>query len=173
MSWPRLHYQNREKNNKLLSQVVIIKKNITIFVGHSLRHDTSNVSQQPILTDLICNIMGLLEELQRKLEEAARQAQQPGSGGNVNTDEIPNPWDQQPQQPQQQQAPNFPPGYQQPQQQAPNQQQYQQQYQAIMQQIQQLVGQVYQLGYQYGVQLAQSGYRSGLMDDQEQEEKKD
>ena len=106
--------------------------------------------------------MGLLEELQRKLEEAARQAQQPGSGGNVNTDEIPNPWDQQPQQPQQQQAPNFPPGYQQPQQQAPNQQQYQQQYQAIMQQIQQLVGQVYQLGYQYGVQLAQSGYRSGL-----------
>ena len=42
-----------------------------------------------------------------------------------------------------------------------------------MQQIQQLVGQVYQLGYQYGVQLAQSGYRSGLMDDQEQEEKKD
>lgn len=153
--------------------MVVFKKNITIFVGHSLRHDTSNVSQQPILTDLICNIMGLLEELQRKLEEAARQAQQPGSGGNVNTDEIPNPWDQQPQQPQQQQAPNFPPGYQQPQQQAPNQQQYQQQYQAIMQQIQQLVGQVYQLGYQYGVQLAQSGYRSGLMDDPEQEEKKD
>ena len=83
-------------------------------------------------------------------------------GGN----EIPNPWDNG-QPTQQQQAPNYPPGYQQPQ--APNQQQYQQQYQAIMQQMQQLVQQAYQLGYQYGVQLVQSGgYRAGLMDEQEE-----
>jgi hypothetical protein len=108
--------------------------------------------------------MGLLDELQRKLEEAARQAGgQTTSGGN----DIPNPWDQAPQQPQQQ-VPNYPPGYQQPQQ--PNQQQYQQQYQAIMQQMQQLVQQAYQLGYQYGVQVAQAGgFRAGLMDDQQED----
>ena len=57
--------------------------------------------------------MGLLDELQKKLEEAARQAQQQaGGGGSVGGDEVPNPWDQAPQQPQQQQVPNYPPGYQ-------------------------------------------------------------
>ena len=91
--------------------------------------------------------MGLLDELQRKLEEAARQAQQQAGGGGQATggNEIPNPWDQTPQQPQQQQAPNFPPGYQQP-----------------------LVQEAYKLGYQYGVQtVQQGGVRAGLMDDQE------
>ena len=57
--------------------------------------------------------MGLLDELQKKLEEAARQAQQQaGGGGSVSGEDIPNPWDNQTQQPQQQQQPNFPPGYQ-------------------------------------------------------------
>ena len=95
--------------------------------------------------------MGLLDELQRKLEEAARQAQQQAGGGGQTSggNDIPNPWDQTPQQPQQQQAPNFPPGYQQPQQQYPTQQ-------------------AYKLGYQYGVQtVQQGGVRAGLMDDQE------
>ncbi len=115
--------------------------------------------------------MGLLDELQRKLEEAARQAQQQqGGGGSAGGGDIPNPWDNGQQQTQTQQVPNSPPGYQQPTQPAPNQQQYQQQYQAIMQQMQQLVQQAYQLGYQYGVQLVQSGgYRAGLMDEEKKE----
>ena len=40
--------------------------------------------------------MGLLDELQRKLEEAARQAQQQGGGQSTGGNDIPNPWDQTP-----------------------------------------------------------------------------
>ncbi len=114
--------------------------------------------------------MGLLDEIQKKLEEAARQAS--GGGMSVDTggnDDIPNPWPQNPTTTtQQQQIPNIPtqPA---PQPQMPNQQQqYQQQYSQLVQQMQQTAQQIFQLGYQYGVQTAQGVIRSGLMDNPEE-----
>ena len=117
--------------------------------------------------------MGFLEEIQKKLEEAARQAQGGGmsvdTNGGGNGDDIPNPWPQN-QTTQTQQVPNIPtqPAPQ-PQQQTTNQQQYQQQYNQLVQQLQQTAQQIFQLGYQYGVQTAQGVIRSGLMDNPEGE----